>query len=177
VAQMRPVSAASPRSPKLEVAVLMRLLPRNGTDAMSKPSPNKTSSRASASRPVARAHVTSKLFEAATWQDLGVVRALRWDGQSQSAFSLLASIPAQAAPLSVVRAQIMTKHFMIGALVILVSVVIITIAATPSGAAVRSGPGAYIPTPFHLGEARTFAAVAEPAAPSRRCRVRSAPLQ
>jgi hypothetical protein len=66
---------------------------------------------------------------------------------------------------------------MIDALVILVSVVIITIAATPSGAPVRSGLVAYIPIAFHLAEARTFAAVAEPAAPSTRCRVRSAPLQ
>jgi hypothetical protein len=36
VAPVRPVSAASPRSPKLEMTVMMRLLPKNRTDAMSR---------------------------------------------------------------------------------------------------------------------------------------------
>lgn len=85
----------------------------------------------------------------------------------------------------------MTKHFsrrsMTDVLVILMSVVIITIAATSWGAPIRSGIANYIPTAFHFAKARAPTAAAVPAEPEprttnlahaqSRCRLRSAPLQ
>jgi hypothetical protein len=79
----------------------------------------------------------------------------------------------------------MTKHFsrriMTDVLVVLVSVVMITIAATSLGDPIRAGIAASIPTPFDLAMGGTFA----PAEPSNAslararpsCRLRSAPLQ
>src|SRR5215207_4892182 len=87
------------------------------------------------------------------------------------------------AHLSVVRDQIMTKHFsrriMTDVLIVLVSVVMITIAATSLGEPILAGIAASVPSPFHLQ--RTLA-TAEPSTPKlvhaqSRCRLRSAPLQ
>jgi hypothetical protein len=66
-------------------------------------------------------------------------------------------------------------------LIVLVSVVMITIAATSLGEPIRSGIAASIPGPFHLAMERTLA-TAEPskrnvAYAQPRCRLRSAPLQ
>src|SRR5207249_12086535 len=89
------------------------------------------------------------------------------------------------AHLSVVRVQIMTKHFsrriMTDVLVVLVSVVMITIAATSLNETVRAAIAASIPGPFNLAMERT-SATAEPSTPKLahaqpRCRLRSAPLQ
>jgi hypothetical protein len=84
----------------------------------------------------------------------------------------------------------MTNHFsrriITDVLVILISVVIITIAATPLAAPIRSSIADYIPPVFHA-KARPLTAAAVPATPERRttnlvraqsgCRLRSAPLQ
>jgi hypothetical protein len=79
----------------------------------------------------------------------------------------------------------MTKHLsrriVTDVLIILVSVVMITIAATSLGEPIRSGIAASIPGPFHLAMERTLA-TAEPskrnvAYAQSRCRLRSAPLQ
>src|SRR5215207_10013910 len=84
------------------------------------------------------------------------------------------------AHLSVVRAQIMTKHFsrriVTDVLIVLVSVVMITIAATSLGEPIRYGIAASIPGPFHLAMERTLA-TAEPskrnvAYAQPRCRLR-----
>jgi hypothetical protein len=78
-----------------------------------------------------------------------------------------------------------TKHFsrriMTDVLIVIVSVVMITIAATSLGEPIRSGIAASIPGPFHLAMERRLAA-AEPstlklAHAQPRCRLRSAPLQ
>jgi hypothetical protein len=62
----------------------------------------------------------------------------------------------------------MTKHFatriITDVLVILVSVVMITIAATSLGEPIRSGIAASIPIPFDLAMGRTLA-IAEPSTP------------
>jgi len=87
--------------------------------------------------------------------------------------------------LSVVRAQTMTKQFsrriVSDVLIVLVSVVTITTAATFLGEPIRSGIAASIPGPFHLAMERRLAA-AEPSTPKLsqaqpRCRLRSAPLE
>jgi hypothetical protein len=79
----------------------------------------------------------------------------------------------------------MTKQFsrriVSDVLIVLVSVVMITIAATFLGEPIRSGIAASIPGPFHLAMERRLAA-AEPSTPKLshaqpRCRLRSAPLQ
>lgn len=79
----------------------------------------------------------------------------------------------------------MTKHFsgriVTDVLIVLVSVGMITIAATSLGEPIRSGIAASIPGPFHLAMERRLAA-AEPNIPKLahaqpRCRLRSAPLQ
>ena len=79
----------------------------------------------------------------------------------------------------------MTKHvsrrIITDVLAVLVSLAVITIAATSMGEPIRAGIAASIPGPFHLAMERTLA-TAEPrksnlahAQPS--CRLRSAPLQ
>jgi hypothetical protein len=71
-----------------------------------------------------------------------------------------------------------SRRIMSNVLVILISVVIITSAATSWGAPIRSGIAAFIQTPYHFAMERT----AEPSTPKLahaqpRCRLRSAPLQ
>ncbi|MEH2578086.1 hypothetical protein V1272_007421 [Bradyrhizobium sp. AZCC 1708] len=70
---------------------------------------------------------------------------------------------------------------MTDALVVLVSVVMITIAATSLVEPILAGIAASIPSPFHLPMERTIA-TAEPSTPKlahaqSRCRLRAAPLQ
>jgi hypothetical protein len=83
----------------------------------------------------------------------------------------------------------MTKHFsrrnVTDVLVVLVSVVMITIAATSLGEPIRAGIAASIPTPFDLVMETKLASDAASSAPSTpnlayaqsKCRLRSAPLQ
>ena len=79
----------------------------------------------------------------------------------------------------------MTKQFsrliVTDVLVVLVSVAMITIAATSLGEPIRAVIAASIPTPFHLVMERTLT-TAEPSKPKLahaqpNCRIRSAPLQ
>ena len=79
----------------------------------------------------------------------------------------------------------MTKHLstriMTDVLVVAVSLVIITFAATSMSEPILQGIAASIPGPFHLARARTITS-AEPSTPKLayaqpRCRLRAAPLQ
>jgi hypothetical protein len=81
--------------------------------------------------------------------------------------------------------SMMTKQFLrrivSDVLIVLVSVMMITTAATFLGEPIRSGIAASLPGPFHLAMERRLAA-AEPSTPKfsqtqPRCRLRSAPLQ
>jgi hypothetical protein len=74
-----------------------------------------------------------------------------------------------------------SRRIMTDVLVVLVSVAMITIAATSMSEPILAGIAASIPSPFHLAMERTLA-TAEPSTPKLahaqpRCRLRAAPLQ